>query len=469
VSVPMIKRSTLAMSIIAVVQVIAPAQQPAKPEASAVRPEWAVTVIHRLDLGKLIARLEKEQNVRVGFIPGVAENPVNITTGLIIDEEGHVATRLGNIDPQDKDEDVSVVTSDQVSYKATLVGVDVATGFAVLQVDGLKGRRPVPVSAAQPGFGSAIKILSTDVYPERGKVPGQILIIPSFRVENGEVAKGTTYSDARSALTIKLSHSTFGPREDSGIVTTMDYQVVGMVQSAGAAAETAYLFPLSFLKDSIVKRVVEKNDSIPSGWLGVSGVNATQLTEAERLKLGSGTGVVVKEIQSHSTAAEGGIEPDDVIVGLDHFEIHTITDMSDVLSACTAGQTIRIREIRDGKPLEMNLVLQAKYQPAVPDAFVSLISHGPAPEEEISAGFTARDLTSQLAAYFGAEGGTVVTSVRAGSLANRAGLAPGDVVVGSQSGLPLKAWQLKQLFAHSGTISLRIIRKKKPLVIKITE
>jgi serine protease Do len=486
----MIKRFVIAIGLVAALQMVgrsqqAPAPPPvsAAPNIAAVRPPWAVTVIHRIDLQKLITRLEKEQNVRVGRIGLVAENPVNITTGLLIDGSGHVVTRLGNLDPADKDQDISVVTSDGAMRSATLIGVDGASGFAVLEVESLKGLT-APSATSTPVTGSTVQILSTDVHPERGKVGGQILILPSFRVDSVKVAQGTFYSDARGVVT--LTSVDLGPRSDSGIITTADFKVIGVAQAGSLAAGNAYLFPLDFLEGSIIKRVLEKNESVPAGWLGVSGVAAAQLPESERTPLGSGTGVVVKDIAPHSAAEIAGIHFDDVIVGLDGFNIAGVAEMSAVLSACPAGEKIHVREIRQGSPLEIDVVLGARgLQPTAVEVLASSglsaagdgrgspanqlpDSIGYSLEEAIPAGFSARDLTKQLARHFGAEAGTMVTSVTRGSQADRAGLLVGDVIVGSQQESPLTARQLKSLLAASnGPISLKVVRKKALLSVAI--
>ena len=483
-----LRRFVIAAGLLITVHTIALCQQPSGPNPGAVRPSWAVTVVHRIDLQKLISRLERDQNLRVGIIGGIAD-PVNISTGLVVDESGHVITRLGNVDPTDKNENISVVTRDGETHKATLVGVDLASGFAVLEVDSLKGSPAAPITTAQPSAGTTLRVLSTDVQPELGKTPGQILIFPSFRVDSATVAASSFYSEVRGAITLKSPD--LSPRNDSGIITTSDFEVLGVAQAGSVTSGTAYLFPIEFLKSFIVKRVLDKNESVPAGWLGVSGVAMAQLPETEQVPLGSTTGVVVKDIVAHSAAETAGIHLNDVIVGLDGFNIKEVADMSTVLAACPAGEKIHIREIRQGKPVEIDAVLGAReIRPLVSATFAppgqslssapydsqgqsvnpSLFEYpGSSLEEAIPIGFSARDLTPQLARFFGADGGVLITSVVAGSQADRAGLKVGDVLVSGNPGAPLKLHLLKSILGpSSGTASLKVIRAKKPISIDIT-
>ena len=476
----------VAIGIIGVAPFMALCQHASAPSPSAISPPWAVTVIHRIDLAKLVKRLEKEQNIRVGMIGSLADDPLNITTGLIIDDAGHVLTRLGNLDPRDKDADITVAARDGVRHPATLIGIDGASGFAVLQVDSLKGIDGPSVTLV-PSAGTTVRIVTADVHPEMGSTTGQISIFSTFRNESVKLESGF-YAPMRGALT--LSSPDLGLRSDSGIITTSDYKVIGVAEVASVTPGKAYMFPFELLRDSIAKRVLERNDSVPAGWLGVSGVTAAQLPESERALLGSPTGVVVRDIAPNSAADNAGIHADDVIVGIDGFTIAGTAEMSAVLSGCPAGEKLQVHEIRQGNPLELDVVLGAReIATAAANGSTSAMAAGDgnihsqsnslfadfpgSTEEAISAGFTARDLTKQLARYFGADGGTIVTSVVKGSAADQAGLAAGDVIVsgrmaGSPQESPLTARQLKSLVtAGGGPVSLKVLRKKASLSILI--
>jgi S1-C subfamily serine protease len=454
-----------ATGVLAFADAMAMGQQAAPPAPAPV--PWVVTVVHRVNLQKLIDHLEREQKVQVGLQRENIEDPINVTTGLVIDASGHVVTRLGDVDPRDKDQDITVTTRDGSKHPATLIGVDGATGFAVLEVDSLKGTDG-PLTAPSPPAGSAVRVLSASVQLQPGKESRQVLIYPTLTVETVTVGAATFGSDARGVLMLA---SDLKPRSDSGIITTADYKVIGMVQVASLSPGNTFMFPLESLKGSIVKRVLDKNESVPAGWLGVSGVAAAQLPESERAPLGSTSGVVVKDIVPHSAAETAGIHPDDVIVGLDRFNIKDIPEMMAVLSVCPAGEKIHVREIRQGKPFETDAVLGAREVDWLSAAQFPLPAETASyrREETITAGFTARDLTDQLAHYFGADAGcTMVVSVVRGSLAERAGLAAGDVIVGTETEFPLKAHQLKSVFdSQAGPVTLKVIRKKAPVSIEI--
>lgn len=251
-------------------------------------------------------------------------------------------------------------------------------------------------------------------------------------------------------------------RNDSGVVETLDNQIVGMVQSAGLSSGMAYLFPYEFLRGQVLARVLDQNGTVPAGWLGV-------IPESSSPQ--SIHGVVVKDIQPRSTAEACGLQAKDVIVRLDQYDIAGQAEMTAVLSSMPAGRKIRLRAIRDQKPIEVDAVLGAQpVRPILPGPAPAAMPATTATEDYFKLGFSARELTRQLAIYFGVQGGMLVTEVSAGSSAQRAGLGAGDVIVGSGGQDLRTVAELKAFLASkTGTIELRIYRNKSPISIDITD
>jgi len=266
------------------------------------------------------------------------------------------------------------------------------------------------------------------------------------------------YSKARGALTLESIGLT--ARNDSGIVETMDNRIVGMAQSAGVTG-IAYVFPYQFLHDQVLVRVLDRNGTVPAGWLGV-------VPEPG----GSARGVVVKEIQPKSTAEACGLQAKDVIVGLDQYDITGQAEMAAVLSAFPAGRKIRLRALRGQTPVEMDAVLGA--QPVQP-----IIAWTPTPtptatsssltEESLPGGFVARELTEQLARYFGVKSGMLITEVSKGSPADKAGLAAGDVVIAADDQDLAAVQQLKSiLLIRQRTVKLKVFRNRSLVLVNLS-
>ncbi|HWO02072.1 MAG TPA: PDZ domain-containing protein [Blastocatellia bacterium] len=333
-------------------------QQPQMPVVQGGNPS-VVSVVHTLDLQKMVARMREQQNVRVGVTPSAPAYVYNIATGLVVDNAGHVVTRLTNLDLQDKDPKISVTTAAGANLPARLIGVDCATGFAVLEVAGLGAGSQAIVAPASVKNGMAVNIVSSDVLQRAASPDGNLLLWPTLKLAQGNIwASNSPYSKARGALTL-LSDS-FMSRSDSSVVQTLDNRVIGIAQWAGFGR--AYLFPVEFIRDTIARRVIERKDNVPAGWLGATGVSAAQLSENEMRALGMErkTGVVVREVLPESPAAASGISPNDVIVGVDGWDVVGVPDLKAMLSGSPAGQKITLTAVRNRQALSVSVVLGAR-------------------------------------------------------------------------------------------------------------
>jgi len=345
--------------IVGVATVLATAQTPQQSVDRSTVP-WAVTIVHTIELSRVVARWQQQQpNVRVGMPPSAPSQVYNVTTGVVIDGDGHVLTRLAYLDASDRQQQkLSVTASDGSSRPARLVGVDYATGFAVLAVPGLKAEKP-QVAAAAPAS-SNVRILTADLAQRTAAHrPGRYYLAPSFAESQGQVLSEGLYAKTQGTLTL-ISES-FRSRCDSSIVTTFKNEVIGLAQWAGFGR--AYVFPFAYLRDKVAKRVLEKNSDVPAGWLGIIGESLIPQQSSTSPGAGAKRGVLIREVAEQSPAASAGIQPGDLIVGLDGFDVSTTADLGAILSSLPAGSEVSIRALRNQGDVAFKVVLGAKPAP----------------------------------------------------------------------------------------------------------
>ncbi|MBI3651240.1 MAG: PDZ domain-containing protein [Acidobacteria bacterium] len=340
-----------------------PTPAPALTDAMSANPnvhvaEWVVSVIHKVEVNKLLERMRKETRAQVGVPGSMPEFVYNVTTGVVIDDHGHIITRLANLDPEDKEQNISIVTNSGQSLPAKFIGLDCPSGFAVLEVAALKVA--APETAPPVTQGKLVRILSADVEQKvaANNYPKRFDILPSIKAMSGQIETESPYAQARGALTLRSAN--LRSRNDSAIVTTLENQLVGVAQYVGFGR--AYLFPIDLLRNTIAKRVLEKQATVLTGWLGVTGENLFQMSPQEFQALGieRRIGVVVKEVSPNSPAAQSGLKAKDVIIGFDNFEVASTNDLSTFLSSSPSGKTITLRTIRDQQPVEIHVVLGVK-------------------------------------------------------------------------------------------------------------
>ena len=488
--------------------------------------------------------MRDQQKMRVGVAGTAPQFIYNITTGIIVDDQGHVVTRLVNLDPQNKEHRLSVTTSDGKVLAARLIGVDFATGFAVLDVASLKSTSPKITVQTNLSNGAPVKILSSDVVQK--SVDDKVYLAPSITISEGRVLVDSLYSKARGALTLQSANLL--ARRDGSVVVTPDNQVVGIAQYAGFGR--AYLFPIEYVRNTIAKRVIDRKDNVPAGWLGVRGDSVAELSDSEFLPLGleRRAGVIIRLVSPESAAVRAGLLTGDIITGVDDFDVAGTADLRAFLSQFPAGQSVKLRAVRDHKPVELTAVLGARPNAETQnlDSLINQSWHpGVSQREQLerrrhelearyreyqaeakkrtlnaeereavneltieirqiqdnlrtlptenstsprlaatpqyptpaltgwsdvsfAAGFTARELTKQLADSLHARGGVFITAVVPGSAAEKAGLKAGDVIIGTRDSVLLSIAQLQAfLSSQRGPVTLSIIRTKEPIVVSL--
>lgn len=329
------------------------------PQAAPPNP-WTVSVVHTVDFANLVEWMKRQGNDRLAVPASPPAFVYNFATGMVIDDQGHVVTRLVNLTPLDKDPVIAVTSSDGVAHRAKLIGVDGATGFAVLEVSSLKSGTPNVALVNDLGDSKRIQILSTDVQQQVQPSPQgpRVVYSPALTVTQGRIGPSSIYAKARGALTIYSGGLL--SRNDSSIVLTAENQIVGIAQYAGFGR--AYLFPAAFIRDTVARRVIEKKGFVPAGWLGARGDSLAQLSDAEFAPLGleSRAGVVLRYVAPDSAAASCGMQPGDVILSMDGFTITGAADLIALLTMSPEGRKVTIRAARDHQQRECTAALGAR-------------------------------------------------------------------------------------------------------------
>src|ERR1044071_3308184 len=171
------------------------AQQQTQITPSQANNPWIVSVVHTIAFQKVVARMKQQEQGRLGVPASAPPFIYNVATGLVVDNEGHVVTRLANLDIEDKDQTISIATGNGATQPARLIGVDCATGFAVLEVASLKVGSPNFATSSLLSNGMGVKIYSTDV--QGRSVPSQngnrIYFMPVMRIAQGNIGAESLY------------------------------------------------------------------------------------------------------------------------------------------------------------------------------------------------------------------------------------------------------------------------------------
>jgi serine protease Do len=232
------------------------------------------------------------------------------------------------------------------------------------------------------------------------------------------------------------------------------------------------------------------------------GVSIRDMEEADA-KAGKGlsSGVLVEGVSPDSPAEKAGIRKGDVIAEFDGERVRSVRQLTRLVQETPSGRSVQATLVRDGQrtnvtvtPRESNrfrfegledsdfggdLRYRIAPRPPVPPSSPSP-PLPPAPpsvwnfdgflgRSSSRLGITVSPLSSQLAEYFGAKEGVLVTSVADESAAAKAGLKAGDVITsfnGSAVDEPADLRRRIQDMNDEDEFTIAVLRDRKSLTLK---
>lgn len=236
--------------------------------------------------------------------------------------------------------------------------------------------------------------------------------------------------------------------------------------------------------------------SSEGGYLGIETVEVSN-ENFGKYGLPSVRGVAVEKVVEGSPAEKAGLQSGDVIVRVNGDEITSTRKLTRLVSEIAPDHTARITVFRGGSERELSVTVGKRPMPGFdavafgrlgempnfptpPDA-PSIEGFPRAPREpgqpmawafgkrrQIGVGTTT--LTKQLAAHFGVESGVMVSSVREGSPASKAGLKAGDIIVEANGKAVKGDSDLIRAIAEKkeGDVSLTFVRDRNRQTVNVT-
>lgn len=437
---------------------------------------WLVQVNHRIDLEKYVHRVAGSDGQSASGVMTQERSVTNLTSGLLLDTEGHVLTRLVNLDPANAAPDLTITTNAGKTVPATLVGVDGPTGFIVLEAKGLRGVTPAPVAAtATLSDAALVDILSPDF---RHASDARRVGFPTAAPVRGRVLQAqASPALIHSGVAFTIQSDDFMPTNDMSVVQGGSGAVLGVAKYV--APGHGYVFPIAYVRDVVVKRVVDAKGSVRSGWLGAEGSSVRDV-DAARRPASVDAGVIVNTVVDKSPAARAGLRPNDVITRFDDVPIETTNDLALAVRSLPAGAGVKIVVVRAGA--ETNLTATLGDRPGGTATRVWLETTAASNPAAVGApravvaplgdvGLTVIDMSQQLAeGYFKVKGGVLVEEVKAQSAAERAGLRAGDVItrVGTLDVANRAAFTAAVLDGLGRPLVLTVQRDGKPRTVTIS-
>lgn len=229
---------------------------------------------------------------------------------------------------------------------------------------------------------------------------------------------------------------------------------------------------------------------------GYLGIQTEEITRENHSKFGlsSVRGVAVSKVIDGSPAATAGLKAGDVILKINGEEVTGTRKLTRLISEIAPDHEARLTIFRDGSEREINVTVGRRPMPKItrsvlggrPDTapdmdeiekrlrgYLERIDELPArplmsPKRQI--GVSLMPLTEQLNRFFKVDGGVLVTEVREGSPAQKAGILAGDVIVEADGKAVKDVNDLIETInsKNAGEVNITIVRNGKRQMLKAT-
>ncbi len=270
-------------------------------------------------------------------------------SGIIMSEDGYVITNDHVVEDGNK---FTVIMSDSTQYQAELVGMDAQTDLAVLKID---PKDDLPVAE----FGDSDALTVGDRCYAIGS-PGGVEFQNSFT--GGFISaidRNVTINDR--VMTLIQTDAAINPGSSGGALINKYGQVIGITSSklsSGSSAEASYegmgfAIPMSTTQD-IVNELIAYGHVTGRPAIGISGYDIDENTAAY---YDVPQGVLVSNVDQASDAYKQGIQPNDIIIGVNGETITSMSDINEIKEKYQAGDEMTLKIYRSGKNKEITITL----------------------------------------------------------------------------------------------------------------
>jgi Do/DeqQ family serine protease len=335
-------------------------------------------------------------------------------SGVIVSPDGVIVTNT-HVVKVGVTSEIRVVLADRREFDAKVVLQDEKTDIAILRIDGGDGRFPslqfddsdtVEVGDLVLAIGNPFGI---------GQTVTSGIISALGRSEIGR-------ADIQSYI---QTDAAINPGNSGGALVDMKGQLIGIntaiYSGSGGSHGVGFAIPSNLVRLYVDSALTGKKIQRP--WLGAR-LDSITREIAESLRLGRSSGALVTRVHKGSPAAEAGLELGDVITSIDGHEVLDARAVNYRLATRGLGLRVRVDVIRKGRPAFVMLLLQPAPEIGRDDVR-NLTGDHPLDGARVS------NLLPHVADELDIDEtqGTVILSVRNGSVAERVGFRAGDVIV----------------------------------------
>jgi serine protease DegQ len=288
------------------------------------------------------------------YFPDLAERvpahrATSLGSGVIVAAEGYVLTNYHVIEGAD---DIQLGLADGRRLVARVAGADPESDIAVLKTD--TGGLP----AVTLGNLDSVQVGDT------------VLAIGNPYGFGSTVTMGIVSALGRNHLGINRfedfiqTDAAINPGSSGGALVDAAGNLIGInstiYSQSGGSQGIGFAIPVSLAR-TVLQQIIETGE-VTRGWFGVDPADVTDEI-ARALSLGRPEGVLIRGLQRGGPAERAGVQVRDVVLEIQGKATRDTPSLLARIAELPPGSTVRITVWRDGKPVELDVVVGKRPKP----------------------------------------------------------------------------------------------------------
>jgi Do/DeqQ family serine protease len=264
-------------------------------------------------------------------------------SGVIVTDDGYIVTNNHVIEDATN---IEVVLNNNQHYYAKLIGTDPSTDLALLKIkcDRLPFIR----------YGDSDKV-----------IPGEwVLAIGNPFDLNSTVTAGIVSAKARNIGILRdrnnlqiesfiQTDAAVNPGNSGGALVNLNGDLIG-INTAIATSSGSYQGYSFAIPVTLVRKVIDdllEFGTVQRGLLGIQ-IQDLDARLADEMKLTTSQGVLITRVNEGGAAEASGLQPRDVIVGIDNHAVRNVSELQEMVARHRPGVEVIVSYLRGGQPLE---------------------------------------------------------------------------------------------------------------------
>lgn len=340
-------------------------------------------------------------------------------SGVVVDASGVVLTNHHVVDGATE---VTVMFQDGRKVVSKNITSDPKTDLAIVRLDQSKG----PYSALELGDSDSMEI------------GDRVIAVGAPFGLAGTVTHGIVSAKNRN-LNVNMyedfiqTDAAINPGNSGGPLLNIEGQVIGInsaIKSRTGGFQGIGLAIPSNLARSIKDQLLA-NGSVKRSYIGVAMQSVQDPALAKKLGLQEARGAVVNDVVGGAPAEKAGLQPGDVIVGVDGKPVKDSKALQAMIASQQPGREVSLDVVRDGKNQSLKVKLEEQPKAYGLAGAAEEPGNGALTAPHRGLGLSVADMSPEVGRKYGFKpkaSGVIITEVEPRSAAAEAGLRPGMLI-----------------------------------------